>query len=79
MNVDLQQVMQRFGIVGRNPSFLRAIETAVQVAPCLLYTSSDRLVILVEIDRIALTLAHLARAIESWHLDRLRHSGPRCV
>ena len=33
MNVDLQQVMQRFGIVGRNPSFLRAIETAVQVAP----------------------------------------------
>lgn len=33
MNVDIQQVMQRFGIVGRNPSFLRAIETAVQVAP----------------------------------------------
>lgn len=33
MNVDLQQVMQRFGIVGRNPSFLRALETAVQVAP----------------------------------------------
>ena len=33
MNVDLQQVMQRFSIVGRNPSFLRAIETAIQVAP----------------------------------------------
>lgn len=33
MNTDIQQVMQRFGIVGRNADFIRAIETAVQVAP----------------------------------------------
>ena len=34
MNVDLQQVMQRFSIVGRNPSFLRAIETAIRISQC---------------------------------------------
>ncbi|MDO4691519.1 MAG: sigma 54-interacting transcriptional regulator [Porphyromonadaceae bacterium] len=33
MNVDIQQIKQRFGIIGSAPLLLRAIQVAVQVAP----------------------------------------------
>ncbi|MDR2938622.1 MAG: sigma-54 factor interaction domain-containing protein, partial [Prevotellaceae bacterium] len=31
--MDVQQVKQRFGIIGSNPALLRALDIAVQVAP----------------------------------------------
>lgn len=33
MNIDIQQIKQRFGIIGSSPLLMRAIEVAVQVAP----------------------------------------------
>lgn len=33
MKVDLQQIKQRFGIIGNNPALNRAIDIALQVAP----------------------------------------------
>ena len=33
MDVDVQQVKQRLGIIGNAPKLLQAIRTAVQVAP----------------------------------------------
>lgn len=33
MNIDIQQIKQRFGIIGTSPQLMRAIEVAVQVAP----------------------------------------------
>ena len=36
---EIQQVKQRFGIIGNTEALSRAIDVAIQVAPCLLYTS----------------------------------------
>ena len=33
MKVDVQQIKQRFGIIGNNPGLNRAIDVALQVAP----------------------------------------------
>ena len=33
MKVDVQQIKQRFGIIGNNPVLNRAIDVALQVAP----------------------------------------------
>ena len=37
MKVDVQQIKQRFGIIGNNPGLNRAIDVALQVAPTDLY------------------------------------------
>ena len=45
MKVDVQQIKQRFGIIGNNPGYNRAIDVALQVAqPTYLFLLQERVV-----------------------------------